>query len=154
MPDSRPEVIRKSVEESLKRLQTDHIDLYYQHRVDPQIPIEEVAGVMSELIQEGKITHWGLSEADEDTIRRAHAVVPQNKVPVSCTKTANYNSSLINISFTVCQKKRRAFFLCVSGYFVIVVLTTIKKRKNESFHSTFFLLPVSAASNAIAGSMS
>src|SRR5699024_6575416 len=58
-------------------------------------------------------------------------VVPQNKVPVSCTKTANYNSSLINISFTVCQKKRRAFFLCVSGYFVIVVLTTIKKEKER-----------------------
>ena len=54
VPDSRPEVIRKSVEESLKRLQTDHIDLYYQHRVDPKIPIEEVAGVMSELLQEGK----------------------------------------------------------------------------------------------------
>lgn len=62
--DSRPEVIRASVEGSLKRLQTDHIDLYYQHRLDPQIPIEEVAGVMSELIQEGKITHWGLSESN------------------------------------------------------------------------------------------
>lgn len=61
----------------------------------------------------------------------AFSVVPQNKVPVSCTKTANYNSSLINISFTVCQKKRRAFFLCVSGYFVIVVLTTIKKEKER-----------------------
>lgn len=74
--DSRPEVIRASVEGSLKRLKTDHIDLYYQHRLDPKVPIEEVAGVMAELIQEGKITHWGLSEAKEDTIRRAHAVCP------------------------------------------------------------------------------
>lgn len=80
--DSRPETIRASVEGSLKRLQTDHIDLYYQHRLDPQVPIEEVAGVMSELIQEGKITHWGLSEATEETIRRAHAV---------CTVTAIQN---------------------------------------------------------------
>lgn len=74
VPDSRPEVIRASVEASLKRLGTDHIDLYYQHRLDPKIPIEEVAGVMADLIREGKITHWGLSEATEDTIRRAHAV--------------------------------------------------------------------------------
>lgn len=76
VPDSRPEVIRASAESSLKRLGTDHIDLYYQHRVDPDVPIEEVAGVMQELMQEGKITHWGLSEADEETIRRAHAVCP------------------------------------------------------------------------------
>ena len=76
VPDSRPEVIRASVEASLKRLGTDHIDLYYQHRLDPKIPIEEVAGVMADLIREGKITHWGLSEATEDTIRRAHAVCP------------------------------------------------------------------------------
>ena len=76
MPDSRPEVIRASVEASLKRLNTDHIDLYYQHRLDPKVPIEEVAGVMADLIREGKITHWGLSEATEETIRRAHAVCP------------------------------------------------------------------------------
>lgn len=76
VPDSRPEVIRASAESSLKRLGTDHIDLYYQHRVDPDVPIEEVAGVMQELMQEGKIIHWGLSEADEATIRRAHAVCP------------------------------------------------------------------------------
>ncbi|WP_066716287.1 aldo/keto reductase [Clostridium sp. Marseille-P299] len=76
VPDSRPEVIRASVEGSLKRLNMDHIDLYYQHRTDPQIPIEEVAGVMADLIKEGKITHWGLSEAKEDTIRRAHRVCP------------------------------------------------------------------------------
>lgn len=76
VPDSRPEVIRASAESSLKRLGTDHIDLYYQHRVDPDVPIEEVAGVMQELMQEGKIIHWGLSEVDEATIRRAHAVCP------------------------------------------------------------------------------
>ena len=73
-----------------------------------------------------------IKEAIPDQTGKApDTVVPQNKVPVSCTKTANYNSSLINISFTVCQKKRRAFFLCVSGYFVIVVLTTIKKEKER-----------------------
>ena len=76
VPDSRPEVIRASVDASLKRLGTDHIDLYYQHRLDPKVPIEEVAGVMADLIREGKITHWGLSEATEETIRRAHAVCP------------------------------------------------------------------------------
>lgn len=76
VPDSRPEVIRASAEASLKRLGTDHIDLYYQHRLDPKVPIEEVAGVMAELIKEGKITHWGLSEATEDTIRQAHKVCP------------------------------------------------------------------------------
>ncbi|QCT07686.1 aldo/keto reductase [Ruminococcus bovis] len=74
IPDSRPEVIRKSVEGSLKRLNTDHIDLYYLHRVDQNVPIEEVASVMADLIKEGKITHWGLSEVKEDTIRRANSV--------------------------------------------------------------------------------
>lgn len=75
-PDSRPEVIRKSVEGSLKRLKTDHIDLYYQHRIDPDISPEEVASVMAELIKEGKITHWGISETNEEYLRRAHAVCP------------------------------------------------------------------------------
>lgn len=76
VPDSRPEVIRASVEQSLKRLDSDHIDLYYQHRPDPDVPIEEVAGVMADLIREGKITHWGLSEATDELIRRAHRVCP------------------------------------------------------------------------------
>lgn len=76
IPNSRPETIRASVDASLKRLGTDHIDLYYQHRADPSIPVEEVAGVMSELIKAGKITHWGLSEADGEQIRRAHKVCP------------------------------------------------------------------------------
>jgi aryl-alcohol dehydrogenase-like predicted oxidoreductase len=72
--DSRPEQIRKSVEGSLKRLKTDFIDLYYQHRVDTAVPIEDVAGAIKDLIQEGKIKYWGLSEAGVKTIRRAHAV--------------------------------------------------------------------------------
>lgn len=76
VPDSRPETIRASVEASLKRLKTDYIDLYYQHRPDENVPVEEVAGVMSELIREGKITHWGLSEASGEQIRRAHKVCP------------------------------------------------------------------------------
>ena len=74
--NSQPAHIRKVVEESLKRLQTDYIDLYYQHRVDPNVPIEEVAGTLKELISEGKIRHYGLSEAGAATIRRAHAIHP------------------------------------------------------------------------------
>jgi len=74
--DAKPEVIRKSVEGSLKRLKTDVIDLYYLHRIDPNIPVEEVANTMKELKNEGKIKHWGLSEAGVDTIRRAHEVFP------------------------------------------------------------------------------
>ncbi len=74
--DSSPERIRKAVEGSLKRLRTDVIDLYYQHRVDPNVPIEEVAGAVKELIAEGKVRHFGLSEAGAQTIRRAHAVQP------------------------------------------------------------------------------
>ncbi|WP_367341668.1 aldo/keto reductase [Limosilactobacillus sp.] len=72
--DSSPETIRRSVEGSLKRLNTDHIDLYYQHRIDPSVSPETVASVMKELIDEGKITHWGISEANEDYLRRANAV--------------------------------------------------------------------------------
>ena len=74
--DSRPERIKRVVEQSLKRLRTDHIDLYYQHRVDPNVPIEDVAGAVKELIQAGKVMHFGLSEASARTIRRAHAVQP------------------------------------------------------------------------------
>lgn len=73
---SKPEVIRRAVEGSLRRLRTDHIDLYYQHRADPDTPIEEVADTLSELIKEGKVLHWGLSEAAPGTVRRAHAVCP------------------------------------------------------------------------------
>jgi aryl-alcohol dehydrogenase-like predicted oxidoreductase len=74
--DSRPETIRSSVDESLRRLRTDHVDLLYQHRVDPGVPIEEVAGAVKELIGQGKVHHFGLSEAGVQTIRRAHAVQP------------------------------------------------------------------------------
>lgn len=72
--DSRPEHIRKVVEESLKRLRTDHIDLYYQHRIDPNVPVEEVAGAVKDLIKQGKVLHFGLSEVSAKSIRRAHAV--------------------------------------------------------------------------------
>ncbi|HVP55106.1 MAG TPA: aldo/keto reductase [Candidatus Eisenbacteria bacterium] len=74
--NSRPEHIKQAVEGSLKRLQTDVIDLYYQHRVDPNVPIEDVAGAVKDLIQAGKVKHFGLSEAGAQTIRRAHAVQP------------------------------------------------------------------------------
>jgi aryl-alcohol dehydrogenase-like predicted oxidoreductase len=74
--DSRPEQVKEVTEASLRRLRTDHIDLLYQHRVDPAVPIEEVVGAMADLVQEGKVRFLGLSEAGEDTIRRAHAVHP------------------------------------------------------------------------------
>lgn len=74
--DTRPEKIRASLEASLRRLQTDHVDLYYLHRYDPEGHIEDVAEVMGQLIKEGKILHWGLSTVTEDVIRRAHAVCP------------------------------------------------------------------------------
>ncbi len=97
LPDSRPEVIRVSVENSLKRLGTDHIDLYYQNRIDPFVPVEEVAGVMQELMQEGKITHWGLSEADEETIRRAHAVCPVTAIQNSYSMMARWHEVLFPV---------------------------------------------------------
>ncbi|MES2427579.1 MAG: aldo/keto reductase [Bacteroidota bacterium] len=74
--DSRPERIREVVEASLKRLRTDRIDLFYQHRVDPNVPMEDVAGTVKDLIQEGKVKHFGLSEAGVQSIRKAHAVQP------------------------------------------------------------------------------
>lgn len=80
IPDSRPVTIRHSVEESLRRLRTDRIDLYYQHRIDPKVAPEEVAGVMADLIREGKILHWGISEATEEYLRRAHKVCPVTAV--------------------------------------------------------------------------
>ncbi|MFE5399060.1 aldo/keto reductase [Streptomyces sp. NPDC056568] len=78
--DSGPDNIRTAVEGSLRRLGTDHIDLYYQHRVDPNTPIEETAGAVGELVAEGKVRYFGLSEAGPDTIRRAHAVHPVTAV--------------------------------------------------------------------------
>lgn len=97
IPDSRPEVIRASVEASLRRLGTDHIDLYYQHRADPNVPVEEVAGVMADLIQEGKITHWGLSEATEVTIRRAHAVCPLTAIQNRYSMMARWHEALFPV---------------------------------------------------------
>ncbi len=80
IPDSRPETIRRSVEGSLRRLKTDRIDLYFQHRIDPNVEPEEVAGAMSDLIREGKIMHWGISETNEEYLRRANAVCPVTAV--------------------------------------------------------------------------
>src|SRR4029077_2375252 len=78
--NSRPEHIKAVAEAALKRLRTDHIDLFYQHRVDPAVPIEDVAGALKDLIAEGKVRHYGLSEAGVNTIRRAHAVQPVTAV--------------------------------------------------------------------------
>ena len=78
--NSRPEHIKATAEESLRRLRTDHIDLYYQHRVDPNVPIEDVAGAVADLIAEGKIGHFGLSEVSSETLRQAHAVCPVTAV--------------------------------------------------------------------------
>ena len=97
IPDSRPETIRSSVEGSLRRLQTDHIDLYFQHRMDPQVEPEAVAQVMAELIREGKITHWGISEATEDYLRRAHAVCPVTAVQNRYSMMARQHEALFPV---------------------------------------------------------
>lgn len=97
MTDARPEVIKKSVEDSLKRLQTDYIDIYYQHRQDKNIPVEEVAGVMQELIDEGKILHWGLSEVDEEIIRRAHKVCPVTAIQNRYSMMARHYEKLFPV---------------------------------------------------------
>lgn len=94
IPDSRPETIRRSVEGSLKRLGTDHIDLYFQHRIDPHVEPEAVASVMADLIREGKITHWGISQATEDYLRRAHAVCPVTAVENRYSMMARQYESL------------------------------------------------------------
>jgi aryl-alcohol dehydrogenase-like predicted oxidoreductase len=95
--DSRPETIRASVEGSLRRLQTDYIDLYYQHRIDPAVPAEEVAGTMADLIREGKILHWGISETDEAYLRRAHAVCPVTCVQNRLSMMARWHESLFPV---------------------------------------------------------
>ena len=96
-PDSRPETIRQSVEDSLRRLQRDHIDLYFQHRIDPAVSPETVAGVMADLIREGKITHWGISEATEEYLRRAHAVCPVTAVQNRYSMMARWHESLFPV---------------------------------------------------------
>ncbi|MDR2367075.1 MAG: aldo/keto reductase [Deltaproteobacteria bacterium] len=95
--DSRPGVIRSSAEGSLKRLMVDRIDLYYQHRIDPSIPAEEVAGVMADLMKEGKIGHWGVSEANGDYLRRAHAVCPVTAIQNRYSMMARHHESLFPV---------------------------------------------------------
>ena len=105
IPDSRPETIRASVEGSLRRLQTDHIDLYFQHRMDPSVEPEAVAQVMADLIQEGKITHWGISEVTEDYLRRAHKVCPVTAVQNRYSMMARQHEAL----FPACYGKDDKF---------------------------------------------
>ena len=95
--DSRPETIRKSVEGSLKHLQTDRIDLYYQHRIDPQIPAEEVAGVMADLMKEGKILRWGISETTEEYLRKAHAVCSVTCIQNRYSMMARWHGALFPV---------------------------------------------------------
>ncbi|MDR2441991.1 MAG: aldo/keto reductase [Deltaproteobacteria bacterium] len=99
VPDSRPHIIRASVEGSLKRMGLERIDLYYQHRIDPQVSPQEVAGVMSDLIKEGKIGHWGVSEADETYLRRAHAVCPITAIQNRYSMMARQHESLFGVLF-------------------------------------------------------
>lgn len=95
--DSKPATIRASVEGSLKKLDTDYIDLYYQHRVDPDVTPEEVAGTMADLIKEGKIRHWGISETTEEYLRRAHAVCPVTAVENRYSLMARWHASLFPV---------------------------------------------------------
>lgn len=95
--DSSPERIRASIEGSLKKLQTDYIDLYYQHRIDPHVEPEIVAGVMKELIEQGKIKAWGISEVDEEYLRRAHAVCPVTAIQNRYSMMARWYENLFNV---------------------------------------------------------
>lgn len=97
IPDARPEIIRRSVEGSLRRLHTDHIDLYYQHRIDPSVEPETVAEVMADLIHEGKILHWGISEATEGYLRRAHRVCPVTAIQNRFSMMARWHESLLPV---------------------------------------------------------
>ncbi len=98
--DSSPAAIRRSIDGSLKRLGVDHIDLYYQHRIDPKVSPEEVADTMKELMQEGKITHWGISEATEEYLRRANAVCKVTAIQNRYSMMARWYESL----FPVCEE--------------------------------------------------
>ncbi len=100
IPDSSPETIRRSVEGSLRRLRTDHIDLYYQHRIDPSVEPETVAEVMADLIREGKILHWGISEATEEYLRRTHKVCSVAAVQNRYSMMARKHESI----FPVCEE--------------------------------------------------
>lgn len=110
--DSRPESIRRQVEQSLKNLQTDYIDLYYQHRIDPNVPPESVAHVMGELIGEGKIRHWGVSNAPEDYMARTHAVTP-------LTATENQYSMVFR------QPERSLFDFCAERHIGFVAYSAL-----------------------------
>lgn len=98
--DSSPDKMRQSIEGSLKKLQTDYIDLYYQHRIDPSVEPEVVAGVMKELMEEGKIKAWGISEVNEDYLRRAHAVCPVTAIQNRYSMMARWHENL----FDVCKE--------------------------------------------------
>lgn len=95
--DSRPQSIRKALEGSLKRLGTDYIDLYYQHRIDPKVEPEEVAGTMSDLMKEGKIRAWGISETDEAYLRRAHSVCPVTAIQNRYSMMARWYENLFPV---------------------------------------------------------
>lgn len=99
--NGRPEYVRERIERSLTRLDTDHVDLYYQHRVDPDTPIEETVGAMAELVTEGKVLHLGFSEAAPDTIRRAHAVHPISAVQ---TEWSLWSRDIEDEVFPLCQE--------------------------------------------------
>ncbi len=100
VPDGSPETIRRSVEGSLRRLHTDHINLYYQHRIDKDVEPEVVADTMSDLIKEGKILHWGISETTEEYLRRAHKVCPVTAIQNRYSMMARWHESL----FPVCEE--------------------------------------------------
>ena len=97
VPDARPETIRSSVEGSLRRLYTDHIDLYYQHRIDPSVEPEIVAATMADLIREGKILHWGISETTEEYLRRAHRVCPVTAIQNRFSMMARWHEPLLPV---------------------------------------------------------
>lgn len=113
--DSRPETIRASVEGSLKKLGVETIDLYYQHRIDPKVEPEAVADTMGQLIQEGKIRHWGISETTEDYLRRAHAVCPVTAVQNRYSLMARWHESLfptleeLNVGFVAFSPMANGF---------------------------------------------
>lgn len=115
IPDSRPETIRAAVEGSLRRLGTDRIDLYYQHRIDPRVEPETVAEVMADLIREGKILSWGISETTEDYLRRTDAVCPVSAVQMRYSLMAHWNESLfpvleeLNVAFVAFSPMANGF---------------------------------------------
>lgn len=119
--DSRPEAIRTALEGSLRRLRTDHVDLYYQHRIDPKVEPEVVAGVMADLIKEGKIRAWGISEATEDYLRRADAVCPVAAVQNRYSMMARWHEPLfpaleeLNVAFVAFSPLANGFLTGAYG---------------------------------------